>query len=464
MTIALRDVLEGTQGTLRGAAGRDLRFSRVWHDSREVERGDLFVAVVGERLDGHAFVEQAFARGAAGALVDRAHAEALGDAGGPLIVVGDTGEALLKLAASWRARHDVRVVGITGSIGKSSTKEAVWGVASQRFRTLRSQRSFNNEIGLPLSLLAITPETEVVVLELGGAYAFGEIERLAAIARPQIGVVTNVSHSHLSRMGSLEAIATTKAELPAALPSDGTAVLNGDDARVRGMAGVCRGRVILYGLSPDCEVRAEHVESHGLSGISLDLLVAQQRYHLHVPLLGQHSAHTVMAAIGVGLALGMTVEEMLPGLHEPDVQLRLVTVPAVGGAILIDDTYNANPTSSLAALNLLSEISNRRRIAVFGDMLELGSFEEEGHRMVGRRAAAVVDRLYTMGERARIIAEEAMAYGLPAARVRTVGSKRDLVDVLRDDLCEGDYVLVKGSRGVRMEDVVAELRDRSRPE
>ena len=463
MTITLRDVLEGTQGTLRGAAGPDLHFSRVWHDSREVQRGDLFVAVVGERLDGHDFVGQAFARGATGALVDRAHAAALGDAGGPLIVVSDTGRALLELGAYWRSRHDVRVVGITGSIGKSSTKEVVWAVVSQRFRALRSQRSFNNEIGLPLSLLAITPETQVVVLEIGGAYALGEIERLAAIAHPQIGVVTNVSHSHLSRMGSLDAIAATKAELPAALPADGTAVLNGDDIRVRGMAGVCRARVIFYGLSPDCEVRAENVESHGLNGISLDLVAAGRRHHLRVPLLGQHSAHTVMAAIGVGLALGMTVEEMLPGFHESAVQLRLLTVPAVGGAILIDDTYNANPTSSLAALNLLGEIATRRRIAVFGDMLELGSFEEEGHRMVGRRAAAVVDLLYTMGERARIIAEEAVAYGLPGSRVHALATKRDLVDALRDELTEGDYVLVKGSRGVRMEDVVEALRDRSQP-
>lgn len=464
MMISLRDVLDGTEGTVRGEAGQELSFSRVWHDSREVEPGDLFVAIVGEHLDGHDFVRQAFARGAAAAMVDRAHAAVLSDAGGPLIVVADTLDALQRLAAYWRARHNVQVVGITGSIGKSSTKEVVWAVVSQRFRALRSQRSFNNEIGLPLSLLAIGPDTEVVVLEIGGAYAFGEIERLAAIARPQIGVVTNVSHSHLSRMGSLEAIAATKAELPASIPPDGSAVLNGDDVRVRAMADQCRGRVILYGLAPDCEVRAENVESHGLDGITLDLLVADRRHHLHVPLLGQHSAHTVMAAVAVGLALGMSVEEMLPGFRDPSVQLRLLTVPAVGGATVIDDSYNANPTSSLAALTLLGEISTRRRIAVFGDMLELGSFEEEGHRMVGRRAAAVVDRLYTVGERARIIAEEAVAYGLPASHVQAVSTKRDLIDALRDELAEGDYVLVKGSRGVRMEDVVAALRDRSRPE
>ncbi|MDI3339182.1 MAG: UDP-N-acetylmuramoyl-tripeptide--D-alanyl-D-alanine ligase [Sphaerobacter sp.] len=462
MTLTLRDVLAGAQGTLHGPADPGTPVRRVWHDSREIERGDLFVAVVGERLDGHDFVADAFARGAVAALVDRAHLARLPADLGPLIVVDDTVAGLQRLAAAWRARHPVAVVGITGSIGKSSTKEVVWAVAAQRFRSIRSQRSFNNEIGLPLSLLAITDDTEVVVLEIGGAYAPGEIARLAEIARPTIGVVTNVSHSHLARMGSLEAIAATKAELPAALGEDGVAVLNGDDPRVRRMAACCRGRVLLYGLSPDCDVRAEHVTSHGLDGISLDLLVGGARYHLHAPLLGRHSAATVLAAVGAGLALGMTVEEMLPAFQDPAIRVRLLVVPGVGGATIIDDTYNANPTSSLAALDLLAELPARRRLAAFGDMLELGSYEAEGHRLVGERAAAVVDRLFTIGPRARLIAAAAVASGLPPSAVTTVDTKPELIDALRTVLREGDVVLVKGSRGLQLEDVVAALRDRTR--
>lgn len=462
--ITLREVLEGTRGTLRGEASLEMRIPRVWHDSREIEPGDLFVAVRGEQLDGHAFVAQAFNRGAAAALVDRAHVDALADLREPLVVVDDTMAALQRLAGYWRARHDVRVVGITGSLGKSSTKEVVAAVSARRFRTVHSRKSFNNEIGLPLTLLEITPETEVVVLEMGGAYAAGEISSLAEIARPQIGVVTNVSHSHLSRMGSLDAIAATKAELPSSLPEDGVAALNGDDVRVRAMAERCRCRVLFYGLARDCEVRAENIESHGLDGTSLDLIAGESRYHLRVPLLGQHSAHTVLAAVAVGLALGMQVEEMLPGFRDPNVQLRLLTVPTTSGATLIDDTYNANPTSCLAALNLLSEMSAERRIAAFGDMLELGSFEEEGHQIVGRRAAAVLDLLFTTGVRARIIAEAAIASGLSPATVRAFDSKAELVDALRETLRAGDYVLVKGSRGVRMEDVVDALRDRNRAE
>lgn len=460
--LTLREVLEGSRGALRGAADLGTPVRRVWHDSREIEPGDLFVAVVGERLDGHDFLAEAFARGAVAALVDRAHVPRLPEGLGPLIVVPDTVAGLQDLAAFWRDSHDVAVVGITGSIGKSSTKEVVWSVASQRFRAIRSQRSFNNEIGLPLSLMEIGSDTEVVVLEIGGAYAPGEISRLAEIARPTIGVVTNVSHSHLARMGSLEAIAATKAELPASLPEDGVAVLNGDDLRVRLMADKCRCRVIRYGLAPDCEVRAENVESHGLDGISFDLLVDGGRHHLHVPLLGQHSVHTVLAGVSVGLALGMSVEETLPGLRDPSIQLRLLVVPAIGGATLIDDTYNANPTSSLAALNLLAELPARRRIAAFGDMLELGSYEEEGHRIVGKRAAAVVDRLFTMGPRARIIADEAVASGLTPDAVVAVDTKQDLIDALKETMREGDVVLVKGSRGIQLEHVVAALRDRTR--
>lgn len=460
--LTLRDVLEGTDGTLHGEVDLQQPVQRVWHDSREIEPGDVFVAIVGERLDGHAFVAGAFAKGAIAALVAHTQLDSLPTDAGPLIVVPDTLVALQRLARWWRQRHPVEVVGITGSIGKSSTKEVVWAVASQRFRTIRSQRSFNNEIGLPLSLLEIRPGTDVVVLEMGGAYAPGEITQLAELAQPRIGVVTNVSHSHLGRMGSLDAIAATKAELPAALPPDGVAVLNGDDPRVRAMATQCPGRVILYGLAPDCEVRAEQVESHGLEGITLDLIVHEQRRHLRVPLVGQHNAYTVLAAIGVGLALGMEVEEMLPGLRDPSIQLRLLTVPGLGGATIIDDTWNANPTSSLAALNLLAEVPAQRRIAVLGEMLELGTYETEGHQLVGRRAAAVADRLITIGPRGRIIAEAAVASGMPATTVTSVDTKDELVELLKETMSEGDFVLIKGSRGLQLEDVVAAVRDRTR--
>lgn len=461
--ITLRKILEGTGGSLLTDADLDRLLRQVRHDSRQVEQGDLFVAVVGERLDGHAFLAQAIERGAGAAIVDRAHAAELTGVPLPLVVVEDTVTALQRLAAYWRATFDVQVVGITGSVGKTSTKEVIAGVLSQRFNTVRSPGSFNNEIGLPLSLLEITADTDAVVLEIGGAYAPGEIKALAEIARPTIGVVTNVGHAHLERMGSIEAIAATKTELPASLPEDGVAILNGDDERVRAMADHCRCRVIFYGLAPDCQVRASDIESHGLEGISFTLRFDGEQHHIRVPLLGRHSAHTVLAALAVGTELGMSIDEMLPGFENPAIQLRLLTVPGIGGSIIIDDTYNASPASCLAALNLLNDLDASRSIAVFGDILELGSFEDEGHRIVGRRAATVVQHLFTIGPRAKIIAEQAVTSGLPSSNVYVAADKPELIEKLRKSLRSGDIVLVKGSRGARMEDIVEHLRDQALP-
>jgi len=461
--ITLRDILEGTKGSITVDTDPDLLLDRVRHDSREIEPGDLFIAIIGEHLDGHDFVGQAIDRGAAAAIVDRAHAPTLTAASIPLVVVENTVTALQHLAAYWRSVFDIPVIGITGSVGKSSTKEVIAGVISWRFNSVRSPGSYNNEIGLPLSLLEITPDTDVVVLEMGGAYGPGEIRRLAEIARPTIGVVTNVSHVHLERMGSLEAIAATKAELPSSLPETGVAILNGDDPRVRAMASHCRCRVLFYGLSPDCEIRAEDVESHGLKGISFRLQLHGERHHIRVPLLGRHSAYTVLSAVAVGSLFGMTIDEMLPGFEDPATRLRLLTVPGINNSIIIDDTYNASPASCLAALNLLDDIEVGRPIAVFGDILELGSFEDEGHRIVGRRAAAVVKVLFTVGDRARIIAEQAMTNGLLGSAVHVAADKDELIEMLRGTLRQGDVVLVKGSRGVRMEDVVEHIRDRTEP-
>lgn len=462
--ITLRDILTGSAGTLRGEAELDTLFNRVWHDSRQIEPGDVFVAVQGEQQDGHAFVAQAFDRGAGAAIVAKDRLAALADVAGPLIVVDDTIAGLQRLAAYWRSLYNVKVIGITGSIGKSSTKEVVASVLSGRFNTVRSRGSFNNELGLPLSLLEISPDTEAVVLEMGGAYQFGEIEQLCEIARPSIGVVTNVSHSHLSRMGSLEAIAQTKVELPASLPEDGVAILNGDDERVRAMASQCRCRTVFYGLAADCDVRAADVVSNGLEGISFRLSLHGKEHHLKVPLMGRHSAHTALAAIAVGDALGLAIDDMLPGFLNPGIQFRLLTVPGTAGSTIIDDTYNANPASSLAALNLLEELQASRRIAVLADMMELGQYEEEGHKIVGRRAAAVVDLLFTLGERARMIAAEAVEVGFPEDAVWVLDDKQALIEVLKTTLRSGDVVLVKGSRSIRMEEVVEQLRDRTQAE
>jgi UDP-N-acetylmuramoyl-tripeptide--D-alanyl-D-alanine ligase len=456
--IRAHDVLTGTGGRLAGDLSRNELFRRVIHDSRDVQPDDLFVAIQGENQDGHRFVPDAYDNGAAAVLVSEEWYGRynLGDL--PAIVVPDTLIALQELAAYWRGLYTPHVVGITGSIGKSSTKEVVAAIAGQRFRVTRSAKSFNNEVGLPLSVLEITPDTEVVVLEMGGAYRFGEISELAEIARPTIGVVTNVSHSHLGRMGSLEAIAETKAELVEALPESGVAVLNIDDERVRPMADRARCNVVFYGLDEAADIRATNLESHGLDGISFTLHHRMRRDHVSVPLLGRHSVHMALAGFAVGFQLGLAFEEIMAGFQQPNVQLRLLLVPAINGATVLDDSYNANPASSLAALNLLDELDARRKVAVFGDMMELGSFEREGHQMVGDRASQVVDALYVMGERARTIGEQAQQ-SRPSLPVTFLNDKPGLLLALRDGLRDGDLVLIKGSRSLELETVVADLRD-----
>ena len=466
--LRLAEVLTGTGGELRGRLAPSTVLTRIERDSRRVEPGHLFIAIRGERLDGHAFVAAAGAAGATAAMVSREWADAQGDGYPmPLVVVDEPVAALGRLAADRRARRGdaLTVVGITGSVGKTSTKETVAAVLDQRFRTYRSPGNLNNEIGLPLSLLEVSAETEVAVLEMGGAYAHGELTHLAGIARPAVGVVTNVFPVHLERMGTIEAIAQTKSELVAALPADGVAVLNGDDDRVRAMGGVARCRVLTYGLGTANDVRADRVATDGLAGTSFRLHLDGEAFHLKVPLVGGHAVELALAAIAVGHALGMHISEMLAGFDDPSIQVRLLVQPGPNGSRLIDDTYNASTPSVLSALGLLDELRPRRAIAVLGDMRELGSVAEEEHRIVGRRAAEVADLVVTYGPLARWIAEEAASLrdrdvdgGRPAVRPFGLDERRELIDYLLGELRDGDVVLLKGSRGLQMEEMVDALR------
>lgn len=441
-------------------------------DSRLIERGGLFVALRGENQDGHAFVADAVSRGATAVLVERPPEGVPGltvvdlrpdyvanqpEVEPPVaIVVPNALTALQRLAAHWRQQSAAEVVGVTGSVGKTTTKEMIASVLSRRFRVLRSERNLNNEIGLPLTLLQLDASHQKAVLEMG-MYDLGEIRLLCEIARPTIGVVTNVGPTHLERLGSIERIAQAKRELVECLPTDGWAVLNGDDPLVSAMASDTQARTFRYGLEPDFDLWADEIESHGLEGIRLRLHHGTDTLYLTVPLLGEHSAHTVMAASAVGLISGLTWDEISAGLRAVPEQLRLVVVPGTAGSTVIDDTYNSSPASALAALNLLAELDGRR-VAVLGDMLELGPYEDEGHRIVGRRAAAVVSVLVTIGERGQIISDEALAYGMDPAQVAHVTCNSEAVAALSSRLRSGDFVLVKGSRGMHMEDIVHGIR------
>ncbi len=461
----LKDVLAGTRGELRGDVRPDLVFQRYERDARRIEPGDLYIAIKGEVHDGNDFTPDAFANGAAAALVSRVWADANPDIDGPLIIVDDTIVALQDWARWRRDRLDLTVVGVTGSIGKTSSKESIAAVLGQNWKTYKSPGSYNNEIGLPYSLLEAPDDTQMMVLEMGGAYAFGELTLLAGIAQPQVGVVTNVQAVHLERMGTIEAIAETKAELVRALPADGVAVLNGDDPRVRAMAGMTPARVVFYGLGPDNEIRAENVQTEGLRGMSFWLSIGEERYFVKVPFYGMPGLQISLVALAVGHALGMHISDMLQGLQDQDVQVRLATLPGPNGSELIDDTYNASTQSVLAGMALLEDIQPTRKIAVLGDMRELGVITESEHRVIGRRAGSMLDVLVTYGDLARIIAEEAATGAAVAGHRISIESwsegpesKQQVADYLRGILKPGDVVLLKGSRGLRMEDIVGLLR------
>jgi UDP-N-acetylmuramoyl-tripeptide--D-alanyl-D-alanine ligase len=474
--LTLADVVEGLTEH-RWAAAEAQAISQVTIDSRQAVSGSLFVALPGEKVDGHDYVADAFGRGAVAALVHRTPAaicqildveeqrakKPAVDAMFPdslilpiCLKVADSLKALQQLAIYWRAKLNPRVVGITGSVGKSTTKELTWAVLRQRFSTLRNPGNLNNEIGLPLTVLQLDDSHERVVLEMG-MYNLGEISELCAIARPHIGVVTNVGPAHLERLGTIERIAQAKAELVEALPADGVAILNQDDQFVRAMADKTQARVFTYGLTSEADLWASDIESEGLEGIRFVLHYRRETIHAKVPLLGRHSVHTALRATAVGLVEEMTWQEIMMGLQDSSVQLRLVSAPGVNGSTLLDDTYNASPASTIAALNLLDELTGRR-IAVLGDMAELGDQEEEGHRRVGCRTADTVDLLITVGYRAHMMAEEARACGLPPEAITEVETNDQAISCLHEIIQNGDIVLVKGSRSMAMEEIVTALQ------
>jgi len=470
--LTLSHLLEALTGI--PLAGGQQVITDVVIDSRMAIPGALFVALPGERTDGHNYVSAAFSKGAVAALIERevpdfytldlrepVTYDMAADFKVPVCLrVIDSLAALQAAAKFWRARLTLRVVGITGSVGKTTTKEIIAAVLGTRYRTLKSEGNFNNEIGLPLTLLKLSEAHERAVLEMG-FYQIGEIAFLCSLARPHLGVVNNVYAVHLERAGSIEAIAQGKGELVEALPPapEGIAVLNMDEPLVMGMRSRTQARVITYGVDPGAEVWASDVVGLGLDGIRFRLHYGRETLHVRFPMLGRHSVHTALRAVAVGLAEGLTWQEIIEGLQgmEARSQLRLYAVTGPGGSLILDDTYNASPESVIAGLNLLSEMEARRRVAVLGDMLELGEQEEAGHRMVGRRAADMVGLLITIGQKARLIADEAFLSGLSAKRIVRLNDQESVQQYLKENLREGDVVLVKGSHGMRLDRMVSAL-------
>jgi len=469
--ITLGVVLEVLTGKMPHWA-EDLIIADVGIDSRTLIPGSMFVALKGESADGHDFVRHAFENGASFALINKTVDPEIRvidcRMGSDLdldqqvempfcLMVDDALETLQRVAGEWRKRLDLRVIGITGSVGKSTTKELTTTVLKQRYRTLKNPGNLNNEIGLPMTLWRLSEGYQRAVLEMG-FYVPGEIKFLCELAQPSVGVLTTIGTVHAERAGSQDEIARGKSELVQALPPgpEGVAILNYDDERIRLMANQTQARVFYYGLSPEADLWADEVEGLGLDGIKFRLHYQGDNIYLKVPLIGRHSVHTVLRAAAVGLVEGLSWDEIGRGLRSEHTHLRLVAVRSSCGALILDDTYNASPKSMLADLNLLEEMDGRK-IAVLGDMLELGRYEHQGHRKVGIRAAEVADVLVTVGKKAEIIARAAAENKLEQNRIHSFAESTDAVVFLNEFLQQNDVVLVKGSRGMRMDKIVAAL-------
>jgi UDP-N-acetylmuramoyl-tripeptide--D-alanyl-D-alanine ligase len=463
-TFELAEVLAATGGEL-ASLGSHTRFPGVTTDSRRLRSGELFVAIRGEMHDGHEFLAEAAERGAGAVVVEPAHADRRLGCG--VVVVRDTLAALGDLAAFHRRRHRPTIVAVTGSNGKTTTKEMLSAILERAFgagRVLRTVGTQNNLVGLPLTLLRLEGTERAAILELG-MNGPGEIWRLAQIAEPDVGVITCVAPAHLEGLGSIHGVAEAKAELYRRLRPSATAVVNADDPLVSASAEAFPGRKIPFGTTPAnghgaVAVAATNIVDHGLDGCEFRLVVERHEVPIRLAVPGRHNVTNALAAAAVAHALGVDIDGVQAGLESfqpPGMRMEVTQLPT--GVTVLNDAYNANPASMAAALRTLAASRGRRRVAVLGEMRELGSASAQAHHDLGAQAAgANLDGLFLLGTHADEVRAGAEANGMAADRIIVAPSHDELGTRLRDYCRAGDLVLLKGSRGAAMERVLAHLR------
>ena len=443
----VREICAAVGGTLLQGEG-DALITGVTTDSRAVSAGQLFIPLTGERFDGHAYIDVALTAGAAGCLTARTPETLL--PGKAYVQVADTRLALAALAAWYRSRFDLPVVQITGSAGKTTTKEMVAAVLSQRYDTLKTQANFNNDIGTPLTLLGLAPHHQAAVIETGMNH-FGEIRYLGAMVRPDIAVITNVGDAHIENLGNTrQGILQAKCEIFEHLSPDGIAVLNGDDPLLNTVA--LPQTILRCGRGEGCDVRVTDVDDRGIEGVACTVTTAQASYRLHTDSPGAYMIYPMAMAAAIGEALGLTGEEITAGVaaYVPTgSRMHLIRLPE--GRLLIDDCYNANPQAMAEALKLLAAASFRRRAAVLGDMGELGELTTSAHRAIGTLTGELgLDTVIAIGEKARDIAAAA-----PGAQ--WYPSVSDAMPAVRAAFTDGTAMLVKASHAMHFENIVKEL-------
>ena len=461
----VNEILKATGGELLcDNQDQTRRFEKVSIDSRNISGGDLFVAIVGEVHDGHRFANDVVEKGVGGLVVAKEKTAEL-----PVsewqtrritcVAVADTQRALGDLAAFHRSRTDVAVIAITGSNGKTSTRQMTAEVVAQKFNTLSTIGNYNNQIGVPLTLLRLAPEHNWADVELG-TNSPGEIARLARICAPDIGVITKIGPAHLEGLGSLDAVMQAKGELLEEIKPDGTAALNADDPRLMQLAENTSRNILFFGRSKNARISARSVKETG-TGLSFSLVLPEESIAVDLKTPAAFMISNALAAASVGYLLGLTPGEIKDGLEDfKPVKGRMNILKTGKGINIIDDTYNANPDSMKAAINTLRSLKgNHTGILVAGDMLELGDHAESMHRNIGRIAAGSdIAKLYVTGEFSQTVAAGAMDEDMNPRDIFT-GTKEEILEGIKDRLGPGDWVLVKGSRGMAMETIVQGLLD-----
>lgn len=461
MALKIKDVIEAVNGTLVFGVS-DLGVTSVSIDSRSLENGALFVPLKGERFDGHDFIKKALERGAAGFLTERWNEQIRLQINvhlGPkvaIIKVKDTLKALQDLSRYYRSRLKLKVVGVTGSTGKTSTKDMISSVLAEKFAVVSSEKSFNNEIGVPLTILMADKMTDVLVAEMG-MRGLGQIEALAEIAQPDVGVVTNVGKTHFELLGSEELIAQAKSELVKAVPSSGVVVLNQDDAWTKKLRELSKARVVTYGLSGKAAIRADRIEVDPSGKPSFQLHSQDGTIKIVLPVAGRHNVYNALAAAAVGFEFDLSQEMVKNGLEKTVLtEMRMQTFTTADGMVVLNDAYNANPTSMKAALQTLSDFnSGSRKIAVLGDMLELGKLSDIAHFEIGEAVKQVgVDLLITVGEKGKRIAEGAIRRGFDKRAAFICQTTAEASRILKVHLQPKDVILIKASRAMKLEEIV----------
>lgn len=432
-------------------------------DSREVKDNYLFIAIIGENQDGHLYLEDAVNNGARAVIIDRGiDSDFLRNSGIAVLKVDDTTRALQDIAHNYRKSFpDLKVIAVTGSAGKTTTKDLIYSVLTQKYNCLKTEGNYNNHIGLPLTLLRLTAETKFAVLEMGMS-ALGEIELLAKIAEPNFGIVTNAAAAHLKQLGSLENIAQAKKELIDQLQETNTAVLNYDNSYTRKMGEITAADVIYFGFNRGADLQTvDYNFDREKEILSFKVKYSNKNYSFNLNKAGKHNIYNAMAAIIIALKLGLSLSEIQQGLLETEFSSnRMEFIELNNGARIINDSYNANPLAVKAALNVLSELKAERKIAILASMLELGSESELKHQEVGAYAAEKeVDLLITIGSEAEPIAAGAEP-GMKPEKIIILANNQECIDFLAAEIRADDLILIKGSRANRLEEIAAELKNK----